>query len=752
VERGWTPLPCALETDLRIVSQSLRVNGMLVPHMFLELPPTLYDADLNVEFCYPSNDDVFARFGCIGEVPFKPKGMLSMDLACENEFCGVDYSLLKASSWANDTLHEDQVRICTVFELLGGRTLEGECKRLWPKMWKVMLVIALMMNDPSTEWSHATRKPVQEERPAPVEQMGTGVNDSFFPLQLGRGRKRSQGSGEGSSSGAAGSKQGKGNSGKGKGKGKSAKGKGKGKHGAGGRPAPRDVEVEDDVREALELQWKMKILRDRDFVLDNFVSDLDGSIPGAGLKTTIESRVIRMPIVDMFGERTSLPDMLGDDSAIARKFMGMCILHADMRAKENMVGHMETRLRDRANSSSSNAAALEAFNDAMNTHLKIRHSIALNADTKIVYPVSFDGRDVKNLRQDWLGLAHLSLADLRNCARTGIWPSLYFNALQKALVASGQCEDVINDLPEYAECAAHYARAMHEARKMPADLRANPELAYVTFEEQSKLFTAKWIKLGFGFKAYGYHLWANLPVLFRKWGSLEGMCQSYVEAAIGKLSRLLPHLQLKPGGRYSKEVEAAGAPAKLAELERRRATMDSPAKTIVEELSLETFETKYGISTGDKFALPLREICLRIDEAIVAGKVVPHAKYKLYWQRYMVVNAVRAFAVGKAQCRRAVRAGSRAYRDLRNEVLEYYAPHRDRLPVSSGHTNAEYEKIVQKLRSDRWRSAARLPGWGGGAGGRKEVTGALAYQRIKRFPERWGGASSKLGLHEKKTL
>ena len=55
------------------------------------------------------------------------------------------------------------------------------------------------------------------------------------------------------------------------------------------------------------------------------------------------------------------------------------------------------------------------------------------------------------------------------------------------------------------------------------------------------------------------------------------------------------------------------------------------------------------------------------------------------------------------------------------------------------HTYAEYEKIVQKLRSNRWRSVARLPGWGGGAGGRKEVTGALAYQRIKRFPERWGG-------------
>lgn len=56
-------------------------------------------------------------------------------------------------------------------------------------------------------------------------------------------------------------------------------------------------------------------------------------------------------------------------------------------------------------------------------------------------------------------------------------------------------------------------------------------------------------------------------------------------------------LQLKPAGKYTKEVEAAGAPAKLAELERRRAVMKSPAQTIVEEFSLETFETKYGMST-----------------------------------------------------------------------------------------------------------------------------------------------------------
>eukprot|EP00966_Prymnesium_polylepis_P332777 7388256-Prymnesium_polylepis.1 len=120
-----------------------------------------------------------------------------------------------------------------------------------------------------------------------------------------------------------------------------------------------------------------------------------------------------------------------------------------------------------------------------------------------------------------------------------------------------------------------------------------------------ELFTARWVKLGFSLKAYGYHMWANLPVLFRKLGSLEGMCQSVVEGTIGKIARLLPHLQMKAVGRYSKEVEAGGTAAKLAELERRRAIMNSPAQTIMEELMMDTFEAKYGISTSDKYALPL---------------------------------------------------------------------------------------------------------------------------------------------------
>ena len=717
LERGFVPYVPMME--------SLRTHGTKVPHMWLQLPPVLYDRDFNVVFRYPDECSPLSRFACVSDVPFKPRGLLSMDLSCENEFCGVDYQLMKQSSWCNNTIHADQSRIAEWYVLLAGRSIESECKRLWPKVWREMLAIALMMNDPSIDWSHATRKPAMEDKPAaPPDTAGTGENDALFPVALGRGARETRGNG-------------------------SAKTRAKEQRkrsGAGGarsgvpRPAEREVDVPEEERDQLEKQWALEELRLRDFEFDTFTSDIDGSLLGAATSTATNFRLIRMPIVDAFGERTSLPDILGGDCEIARKYMGMCILHGDMRVTENIVTHFEARLRDRVGSGSSNAAAIAAFNEAMNRcDLRVRHKIAVNAETKAVYPVSFDGRDVRNLRDDWLLMENLTADQLRDCARTGNWPSRYFTALHAALAArDGDCADVINDLPQYAECVVHYSKAMREARKLPADLRAEPELAYVTFEAQARLFTAKWIKLGFSVKAYGYHLWANLPSLFRKWGSLEGICQSMVEGTIGKLARLLPHLQLKPGGRYTKETEAGGAPAKLEELERRRRIMKSPAQTIVEEFALETFETKYGISTNDREAIELREICLRIDEAIAAGKVVAHAQYKLYWQRYMAIEATRAWAVSSRQLARARRAGSNQYTDLKREVEDYYSAAAARLPVSSGHTNDEYGTIIQKLRSKRWKGAAWLAAGEAGRGGRKKLSGTPAYQKIERLPERWG--------------
>ena len=93
----------------------------------------------------------------------------------------------------------------------------------------------------------------------------------------------------------------------------------------------------------------------------------------------------------------------------------------------------------------------------------------------------------------------------------------------------------------------------------------------------------------------------------RKWGSLEGMCQSSVEGTIGKLARILPHLQLKPGGKYSNDILNAPNPteAKLEELMRRRAMLESPAEMIVDEFNLEHLEVEYGLTLKDKSRMPM---------------------------------------------------------------------------------------------------------------------------------------------------
>jgi len=71
--------------------------------------------------------------------------------------------------------------------------------------------------------------------------------------------------------------------------------------------------------------------------------------------------------------------------------------------------------------------------------VKIRHSIAVNRDTQKTFPVSFDGRDTKGLREDFLGLEGL---DLDKCLREKNWlprgkGSQYFQALHQALDGLG---------------------------------------------------------------------------------------------------------------------------------------------------------------------------------------------------------------------------------------------------------------------------------------------------------------------------
>ena len=60
---------------------------------------------------------------------------------------------------------------------------------------------------------------------------------------------------------------------------------------------------------------------------------------------------------------------------------------------------------------------------------------------------------------------------------------------------------------------------------------------------------------------------------------------------------------------------------------------DAPAEAITENLMMDTLEARYGLTPNDKDALPLREILLRIDEAILRKDVIAYASYVSYWRR-----------------------------------------------------------------------------------------------------------------------
>ena len=437
-------------------------------------------------------------------------------------------------------------------------------------------------------------------------------------------------------------------------------------------------------------------------------------------------RLVRWPCISAFGTRESLPDSMVD-ADFAKKCMGMCILHADMRVPEDMAEHFEERLRSRINSGGTESM-VQKFNDVMADWLKLRHVIKKSAETKACFPVTFDGRDAKLLRADWLALRGV---DLAKCNLDGNYPSKYFSALHAALKQAGNSEDVINDLPAYASCALHYALAMEQARKMPSELRPDPESAYLVFEEESRLFVSEWVALGWTLKAYGFHLWANMTTLFRRWGSLEGISQQCVEAMIGKVARLMPHLAVKPTGRYSADV--AGCRAKeLEELERRRANLDAPAESIVENIMLDTLETKYGLTPNDNDAEPLREILLKIDHAILNGNVTAYEVYTVFWRRFMAVEKLRDTARGVAQCRRMAAAGRSDMTELRAEVVDYYSPARHKHGVSSAHTNEEWAVIMRNARKLAWQLASK--GQRIQKGGRLVGGGKLVYQRIESMP------------------
>ena len=68
---------------------------------------------------------------------------------------------------------------------------------------------------------------------------------------------------------------------------------------------------------------------------------------------------------------------------------------------------------------------------------------------------------------------------------------------------------------------------------------------------------------------------------------------------------------------------------------------------------MDTLEARYGLSPNDREALPLREILLKIDEAILAKNIVAYDLYVAYWRRYMIITFSKMSMRGIMQSRRA---------------------------------------------------------------------------------------------------
>ena len=78
-------------------------------------------------------------------------------------------------------------------------------------------------------------------------------------------------------------------------------------------------------------------------------------------------------------------------------------------------------------------------------------------------------------------------------------------------------------------------------------------------------------------------------------------------------------------------------------------------------------------------------------------------------------------------------AGSHQFTELKTECSDYYSAAKLRYPVSTEHTQDEWYRIAQKMRSDAWKEKGRPRMQATGTRGVfVRPPGRLAYQRIAR--------------------
>lgn len=264
---------------------------------------------------------------------------------------------------------------------------------------------------------------------------------------------------------------------------------------------------------------------------------------------------------------------------------------------------------------------------------------------------------------------------------------------------------------------------------MPAEIKGDPESTYVAFESHARLFVTKYRACGWKLKAYGHHLWTSMPLLMRKWGSLELVSQQVVEGMIGKVARIMPHIQLNPVGAYPEGIRG-NRTLELEELAKRRANADAPAERITEELMMETLQAKYGLGNNDTQAMTHAEYLLTLDECIAKRNTTPAELFDAYCFRYLLVEKLRARSRRVARQRRAAaRLLDDGFRALAHETASYFSPALHKWTVSAAHTNEEWAAVMMRVRKGWWKERRGVREKGGRFSGRQ-----FAYQAMPPLP------------------
>ena len=707
----------------KAIQELSNVKKLTLPHALLVLPPTLFEADMttaNPTVRHLAVDNAVnwcdSRLWTVTGTPVDIDGICGVDLAAGMAMADCTFKGDAQSSPFNTTQHNEQARIAELVVLPENQSLKAACMAKWPKCWEAMLAITLWMNDRSCDWSDVTRKP---------EWIS---NEDHFETEC--------------SSKAAGKRRASATTG-----GSTKKGKKQVPMGRGVGARSQVTRVPEEAT-AADGRWANAHLQQIGFVFDEFEPDMADDEDG--LLQSNHKRIVRMPCIDAFGRDLANP--LGGDDRLFRLLSTLCGLHCEMRVSERIVAWAQRALTTRFESGGGTAVekAIDTFNRVMKSELHLRHAIKLD-DKKKVYPVTLDGRDAGRLREDWLrlerGVVKGADGKLTSSSEPGRfdanrrappssgkyspYPSIFFSAVHSALVEAGAAADMVDALPEIAEAACHYAKAMGRLRMSPEALRALPggaERAHNEFEAESRLFCAAWRFIGAEWKAYEYHLWTNMPGLFRRWGCMEAVSQqgdlsprarvggqcgvgggggagrhtslprrcdrtasakgsgngrqepaaahgtqhqrrapAGMEGTVGRLSQMLGRIAWHVRGRYKNGMTP---PEREEELARRRAAQAPPAQKVIEEFMMDAQEstTEHLPSKRHETRLSLKEIQLRIDKDIKEGRVITYQQYVGYWQRWIAASTIRCVLRGRVQAR-----GNQAYyQSLLKEHKEYY--------------------------------------------------------------------------------